>query len=166
VLVPVYRDEADALRVVLVVRGEGGRHGGQLGFPGGKVEEGDGTFLETALRETEEEVGLARPEIEVLAELEPLATRATGYVVHPFLARVPADVVWRPREGEIDAVVTPLVAEVADRTRRRLGRFATPRSPTGIVASCVPVEGHRLWGLTLRMLDDIAPRLLAGEWAV
>ncbi|HET8607997.1 MAG TPA: CoA pyrophosphatase [Gaiellaceae bacterium] len=150
VLVPVYRDEAGELRVVLVVRGAHGVHGGQLGFPGGKAEPGDASLLETALRETEEEVGLARVEIRVLAELEPLDTRATGFRVTAFVARVPADVLWRPRAGEIDGIVTPRVADVAGR----------------LDADSVPVEGHRLWGLTLRLLDLVVPRLSAGEWQV
>lgn len=166
VLVPVYRDEEGELRVVLVVRGAHGLHGGQLGFPGGKAEPGDGSLLETALRETEEEVGLARAEIEVLGELEPLDTRSTGFRVHPFVARVPADVVWRPRAGEIDGVVTPRVADVADPDLRREEELSSPGWPEPRVAECVPVEGRRLWGLTLRLLDGVAPRLLAGEWEV
>lgn len=166
VLVPVYRDERGALRVVLVVRGAHGLHGGQLGFPGGKVEPGDASLLETALRETEEEVGLARAEIRVLAELEPLDTRSTGFRVHAFVARVPADVVWRPRTGEIDGVVTPRLADVVDPALRREEELVFPAWPEPRAAECVPVEGHRLWGLTLRLLDGVAPRLLTGEWEV
>lgn len=166
VIVPVYRDGAGDLRVVLVVRSAHGLHGGQLGFPGGRVEPGDASLLATALRETEEEVGLARAEIELLAQLEPFDTRSTGFRVHPFVARVPADVLWRPRAGEIDGVVTPRVADVADPGRRREEELSFPAWPEPRVAVCVPVEGHRLWGLTLRLLDGVAPRLLAGEWTI
>ncbi|HEY6017434.1 MAG TPA: CoA pyrophosphatase [Gaiellaceae bacterium] len=166
VLVPVYRDERADLRVALVVRGAHGLHGGQLGFPGGKVEPGDGSLVETALRETEEEVGLPRGEVRVLAELEPVDTHSTGFRVHAFVARVPADVLWRPRSGEIDGVVTPRLADVADRAQRREQELWSPGWPEARVAECVPVEGHLLWGLTLRLLDAVAPRLLAGEWDV
>jgi 8-oxo-dGTP pyrophosphatase MutT (NUDIX family) len=73
--------------VVVVVRGAEGVHGGQLGRPGGKREPGDRSLLETALREAGEEIGLERGEVVVVAELEPLETRATGFRVHPLLAR-------------------------------------------------------------------------------
>jgi 8-oxo-dGTP pyrophosphatase MutT (NUDIX family) len=165
VLIPVYRDDYGDLRVVLVVRGRHGVHGGQLGFPGGKVDAGDTSMLETALREANEEVGLDRGAVDVLAELEPVDAR-TGFRVHPFIGRVPPDVEWSPRAGEIEGVVTARVADVADPALRQTGRFVSHFLKTEIVAEFVPVEGHKLWGLTLFMLSPLAPRLLAGEWSV
>lgn len=164
VLVPVFRDGAGDLRVLLVVRGAHGLHGGQLGFPGGKVEPEDGSLLETALREAEEEVGLARSDVEVLAELAAVDSRATGFRVHAFVARVPRDARWRPRAGEIEGVVTARVADVLDPGLRRVADFTVPSRPEPLRAVCVPVETHLLWGLTLRLLDGVGPRLLAGEW--
>jgi 8-oxo-dGTP pyrophosphatase MutT (NUDIX family) len=166
VLVPVYRDAAGEARVVLVVRGPRGVHGGQLGLPGGKAEPGDGSPLETALRETEEEVGLARAEIAVVAELAPVDTRTTGYRVHPFVARVPAHAAWRAREGEIEAVVTPAAAPLLDPAAREVRELLPPSWPGPRGVECVAVEGHVLWGFTLRLLDSVLPRVLAGEWAL
>jgi 8-oxo-dGTP pyrophosphatase MutT (NUDIX family) len=54
VLVPVYRADDGELRLVIVRRGDQGPHGGQLAFPGGKCEPGDGDALATALRDTHE----------------------------------------------------------------------------------------------------------------
>jgi 8-oxo-dGTP pyrophosphatase MutT (NUDIX family) len=70
VLVPVFRDADGELRLVLVVRGEHGVHGGQLGLPGGRAEVGDRSPLDTALREAEEEIGLRRGEVDVVAALD------------------------------------------------------------------------------------------------
>jgi 8-oxo-dGTP pyrophosphatase MutT (NUDIX family) len=150
VLVPLFRDASGELRLVLVVRGERGRHGGQVGLPGGKPEPGDTSLLETALREAEEEVGLGRGDIEVLAELEPIDSRTTGFRVHPFLATVRAPERWRLAAGEIAGVVTPRIADLRDR-----------------VDEGVRLEGGQLlWGLTLRILETVLPRLRAGEWPV
>jgi len=66
VLVPVYRDRAGQLHVVLVVRGEHGRHGGQIALPGGIHDPRDPDLLATALREAEEEIGLERSAVVVL----------------------------------------------------------------------------------------------------
>lgn len=166
VLVPVFRDEAGDLRVLLVVRGAHGLHGGQLGFPGGKVEPEDASLVETALREAEEEVGLARADVEVLAGLDAVDSRATGFRVHAFVARVPADAEWRPRAGEIDGVVTPRLADLVDLSRRSEHAFVVPDRPEPYRAPGVPVEAHVLWGLTLRLVDLAGPRLLAGEWEI
>jgi len=166
VLVPVYRDDHGDLRVVLVVRGTEGIHGGQLALPGGKPEPTDRGLRDTALRETEEEIGLSAGDIEVIAELDPVDTRTTGWRVHPFLARVPATARWRPMPGEITAVVTPLARALADPTRRRTEMLSFPTWPQPRPAECVDVDGHLLWGLTLRLLDTVLPRLLAGEWTV
>ena len=165
VLVPTYRDGEGELRVVLVVRADdGGMHGGQLGLPGGKPEAGDADLRETALREAEEEVGLAPASVDVVAELEPLDTRATGWRVHPFLARIPPDTAWRLAEAEIVGVLTPGVRALADPTSRGLLPFTSLRYPEPLLVDGIDVEGHVLWGMTLRLLDDLIPRLLAGEW--
>lgn len=167
VLVPVFRDGAGELRLVLVVRGERGIHGGQLGLPGGKREPSDASLLETALRETEEEIGLGADEIEVLAPLEPVDARTSGFRVHPFLARISPPARWRPAAGEITAVVTPTVRALAEPSARVERTLSFPTWPESRLVDCVLIEGgHVLWGLTLRLLEPLLPRLLAREWAI
>ena len=167
VLLPVYRDAEDELRVVLVVRADdGGQHGGQLGLPGGKPEPGDADLLATALREAEEEVGLAPAAVEIVAALDPLATRATGWLVHPFLGRVPADTAWRLQETEIVGILTPAARALSDPAARSLLPFSSLRFQEPLLVDGIDVEGHVLWGMTLRLLDTVLPRLLEGEWDV
>jgi 8-oxo-dGTP pyrophosphatase MutT (NUDIX family) len=167
VLLPVYRDVEGELRIVLVVRADdGGMHGGQLGLPGGKPEPGDADLLATALREAEEEVGLPRDTVDVVAELPPLETQRTGWRVHLFLARVPADTPWRLQEAEIVGILTPSARALADPDARSRLPFSSLRFPEPLIVDGIDVDGHVLWGMTLRMLDDALPRLLAGEWDV
>jgi len=167
VLLPVFRDAEHELRVVLVVRADdGGQHGGQLGLPGGKPEPGDADLLATALREAEEEVGLQPDAVDVVAALEPLRTQATGWLVHPFLGRVPADTAWRLQEAEIVGILTPAARMLADRSARALLPFSSLRFREPLLVDGIDVEGNVLWGMTLRLFDDVLPRLLAGEWDV
>lgn len=167
VLVPVFRDLDGEIRIVLVVRADdGGQHGGQLGLPGGKPEPGDADLLATALREAEEEVGLSRGAVEVVAALEPLATQATGWLVHPFLGRVSPDTRWRLQETEIVGILTPAARALADPASRSTLPFSSLRFPEPLLVDGIDVEGHVLWGMTLRLLDDVLPRLLAGAWDV
>jgi 8-oxo-dGTP pyrophosphatase MutT (NUDIX family) len=164
VLVPVFRDEEGRLRIVLIVRTDRGLHGGQLAAPGGKHDAEDASLLATALREAHEEIGLEPDEVEVLAELPTVRSGPTQFEVQPFLGRVPAAHPWRPNEEEVVEVLTPHVDELARPEARREVLFTSARWPEGLLVDGIPVGDRVLWGMTLRILDDLVPRLLAGEW--
>ncbi len=162
----MFRDAEGILRIVLLVRTDRGVHGGQIGLPGGRPEPDDGDFLATALREAEEEIGLPPGRVEVLAALEPLETMATGWRVYPFLGRVPGDLAWRLQPQEVVRLLTPAVEVLGDPTQRRRLPFTSSHFQSPIEVDGIDVDGHVLWGMTLRLLDDLVPRLLAGEWDV
>jgi 8-oxo-dGTP pyrophosphatase MutT (NUDIX family) len=167
VLVPVLRDDAGELRLLLVARfDDGGLHGGQLGLPGGRPEPGDADLLATALREAEEEIGLAPESVEVLADLPPVDTQATGWRVHPFLGRVAWGLEWTLQEREIVGVLTPTLRELADPDARRTLPFTSMRHAQPLLVEGIDLAGYVLWGMTLRLLDQVVPRLLAGEWDI
>lgn len=164
VLVPVYRDRAGELHVVLVVRGEHGRHGGQIAFPGGIRSPGDADLRETALREAEEEIGLERGAVEMLATL-PEVNTSTGYLVTPFLGRLIAEPpAWRRQEREIAEVLSVAVADLARADLRGEETWELPGGPRRV--RFVRLGPHKLWGATYRILDPLIPRLLAGEWSI
>jgi len=88
----------------------------------------------------------------------------TDYEVHPFLARVPSTTQWRPNPDEVAEVLTPAVDELWDPEIRRELLFTSKRWPEGLLVDGIPIGDRVLWGMTLRLLDDVVPRLLAGEW--
>lgn len=164
VLAPVFRDGEGVLRTLLVIRSDHGRHGNQLGFPGGKPEPDDADLLATALREAEEEVGLDPAVVDVLAALPPLETMATGFRVYAFLGLIPADTSWRLDATEIAGVLTPSVELLGNAASRAMLPFRSTHHPGGLLVEGIEVDGHVLWGMTLRLLDLLVPRLLSGEW--
>ena len=164
VLAPVYRDAGGVLRLVLIVRTDHGHHGGQLALPGGRVDPDDESLVATALREAHEEIGLDPSLVRVVAELPPVRSGPTNFDVFPFLGRVPPGLEWVPDPREVVDVLTPSVEELWDPAIRRELLFTNARWPEGLLVDGIPVGDRVLWGMTLRLLDDLVPRLLAGEW--
>lgn len=166
VVVPVFRRGGGELRVLLVRRGEQGPHGGELAFPGGKGEPADPSPLATALRELHEEVGLAPDQVEVLESLPAVDTLVSGYRIFPFLARIQPPAVWCFQTGEIAEVIETAVRDLVRPEVRATGVFQFAGGPDAAPAPFLRVGPYRLWGATLRILDPLLPRLLAGEWPV
>ncbi|HWL74169.1 MAG TPA: CoA pyrophosphatase, partial [Burkholderiaceae bacterium] len=105
IVIPVYRAQDGQLHIVMILRNPGGVHGGQIAFPGGKHDPADDTMLDTALRETHEELGLVIPRSDILAELPTEQTRTTGYRVFPYVARITLPDRWQIAEREIAEIV-------------------------------------------------------------
>jgi 8-oxo-dGTP pyrophosphatase MutT (NUDIX family) len=169
VLIPFYRDADGQLRVVLIRRASRGRHGGQIALPGGNREPSDTSMRATAVREACEELGLDAAQIEVLAALPAQQTATSGYLVWPFVARlhgVSPAYGWRPQPSEVDAVLDVPVAELASADAAGTEEMSFPAWPTPRIVPVRYLRGHLLWGLTLRILDPVLPRALAGEWSL
>jgi 8-oxo-dGTP pyrophosphatase MutT (NUDIX family) len=98
----------DELEVWAIKRPDGLRHhSGEIAFPGGKPDTGDRDLLDTALRETEEELGIARALLSSLGALSPVPTSL--FTLHPFVVAVAEGAVPVPAPAEVAALIrTPL----------------------------------------------------------
>ncbi len=126
VLVPLYRDPAGEVRVILTKRPEHMRkHPGDVVFPGGRMEEGEAP-ARTALREACEEIGLPPEAVSVVGGLSPVTTRDPRSLIVPVVARVarPAELV--PDAAEVEVIIEPKMTDLLDdanwRTSRWFGR--------------------------------------------
>jgi 8-oxo-dGTP pyrophosphatase MutT (NUDIX family) len=126
-------------------------HAGQPAFPGGAADPDDGGPAGTALREAEEEVGLDRASVEVVAELPSLWIPVSGFLVTPVLAwwRRPHPV--RPVDpGEVARVERLPVADLVDPANR-----LRVRHPSGWVGAAFRVRGMLVWGFTAGVLSAL-----------
>jgi 8-oxo-dGTP pyrophosphatase MutT (NUDIX family) len=156
VLVPLYIAAGGKPYAVLTRRrADLRRHAGEISFPGGRHDPDDRDLRETALRETEEEIGLARVDVNVLGELAPVSTFVTGYLIHPFVGLIPASQPWRPSPREVDAVLELPLAELrGSRTRTQMERRGISFETDAYI-----VAEHLIWGATARILDSLYENL-------
>ena len=144
-------------QVLLTRRTDGLRHhGGQVSFPGGRIEAADRDAVAAAIRETGEETGVAPTHIAPLGFLDPLAT-ITGFRILPVVAMVSPDYIALPDPGEVaDVFEVPLAflldpANLATRTLDLRGR------PREVWEYRYP--GQRIWGATASILLNLRERL-------
>jgi 8-oxo-dGTP pyrophosphatase MutT (NUDIX family) len=155
VLVPLYVDDGSLRAVFTKRRDDLPRHAGEISFPGGRYEEGEADLMATALREAEEEIGLARSAVEILGALQPTPTIATGYAIYPFVGLIQLGMTWTPSAREVAEVLELSLKELRDGyQRRRLIRRGLPiRTDTYVVGD------HLIWGATARILSDLFDRI-------
>lgn len=158
VLVPFYRDAANALRVVLIRRVNTGAHAGQIAFPGGKREPGDASMRATAIRETTEEIGLLPDAIEVIESLPVVTTLTTGFDIHPFVARIERPAAWRPQACEVADVIELPVARLAEPAAHALERIDLGGGKATREMPCFRVGDLCIWGATYRILAPLLQR--------
>jgi 8-oxo-dGTP pyrophosphatase MutT (NUDIX family) len=159
VLVPLL-ERAGALHLLYTQRSAGlPTHAGQIAFPGGRHVAGDGSLLATALRETEEEIGIARADVDVLGVLDPIHTFTSNFLITPFVARVPHPYPLRADPREVAEIFTVPLATLGDPATRVEETWT-------IDGHAVPVTAYRLdgrviWGATQRITAALLDLLTA-----
>ena len=131
-------------------------HPGQIAFPGGKIEAEDGGPDGAALREADEEIGLAPGNVELLGRLPPHET-VTGFTVTPVLGRIRRPFAWHPERGEVDEVFAVPLAHVAEPANYMIHQRTWRGAPRSYYV--VPWGPYYIWGATARILRGLAERM-------
>jgi len=154
VLVPLYVRDG-ALRILFTRRTETvEHHRGQISFPGGVEEEADDSAFATAVRETQEELGISPGLVHLLGALTPLTT-ITDFFVEPFVGAIPYPHVLKPAEAEIAEVIDAPVAALLDPRVLETKTLPGREEPTLFYH----YGEHVIWGATARMLKELLDAL-------
>ena len=125
------------------------KHKGEIAFPGGGWETGDATILDTALRETWEEMSIAPDDVTILGELDDIIT-ISDFVVTPYVGSIPGGYDFKPNIEVAEVVEVPLEAILNGRNLRddtRLVNGEVERRAT------YAHDGHLIWGATAMILE-------------
>jgi 8-oxo-dGTP pyrophosphatase MutT (NUDIX family) len=134
-------------------------HAGQVSFPGGKIDPGDASPLDAALRETEEEIGLDRGFVEPVGYLD-LYMTTLGYRIVPTIGRVTPGFTLTPNPAEVDTVFeVPLAFLMAEENHKLHSREWKGMMRT---VYAMPYGERQIWGVTAGILRNLYERVWLG----
>jgi 8-oxo-dGTP pyrophosphatase MutT (NUDIX family) len=152
VLIPLYTDENTRLRVVLTLRTNHIRHAGQISFPGGRCDPGE-SLLETALRETNEEIGIEMANIVIACSLTPLYLYRTDNQITPYVGFLNKEPVLRPNPDEVEEAFTVSLDELV--TERNIRRKEWHLKHASFDVPYWNIHRVPLWGATAMMMSEL-----------
>jgi 8-oxo-dGTP pyrophosphatase MutT (NUDIX family) len=155
VLALFYPNTSGETYLVLILRKTyKGVHSAQVGFPGGKYEDEDKDLMQTAIRETEEEVGVPESMVEVIKTMSPMYIPPSNFMVHPYLAVSESTPNFVKQDDEVEAVIEVRLVDFLAEINN-----ITTRVPTSFnVEVDVPafkLNDHIVWGATAMMLSEL-----------
>jgi 8-oxo-dGTP pyrophosphatase MutT (NUDIX family) len=154
VLIPLFKAGSE-YRILFTKRTDTvDAHKGQISFPGGRIEEEDGSPLETALREADEEIGLSRKDVTVLGQMDDARTVSSNYIVYPFVGLIPY-----PYEFKTSAMEVKELLEVPFQVFLS-GDSAGENTPVVYEGGtyyglAYRHKGEVIWGATARIMQNL-----------
>jgi 8-oxo-dGTP pyrophosphatase MutT (NUDIX family) len=150
VLVPIYEKDGQ-YHILFIKRTElVEKHKGEISFPGGTYEARDKTLLDTALRESAEEISLNPDDVEILGELDDVVSVKTNYLISPFLAFIPY-----PYEFEVDGQEAEEIIEIPVLELMDIGSsHEEVRDRQTVTVHQYDYQGRVIWGATARILAE------------
>lgn len=150
----LYPKDGEVYMVFILRKTYKGVHSNQIGFPGGRYEDVDQNLLHTALRETEEEIGVSATRIQVLKPLTELYIPPSNFLVHPFLGIVEEEPSFKLQESEVEKIIEiPLSICLDDTNLSTQVIEASYARPVEVPA--FNFKGHIVWGATAMILSEV-----------
>jgi len=148
VLVPIYEKEGQ-YHILFIKRTEWvEKHKGEISFPGGAYEAYDGTLLNTALRESAEEISLKPDDVEILGELDDEVSVKTNYIITPFLASIPSPYEFKVDGRETEEIIEAPIQALIDTGSSR----QESRGNKTVTVYHYHYQGRVIWGATAQIL--------------
>jgi 8-oxo-dGTP pyrophosphatase MutT (NUDIX family) len=151
---------ANELHFVLTRRNESLRgHSGQISFPGGKRDPHDLTLIDTARRETCEELGVCGDNLDIIGSLSTIYIPPSNFEVYPIVGALPDIPQFRPNPAEVSEVFSVPLAALLDDDYKQ-SEYRDFQGTTYLIPY-YGFNGHKVWGATAIMLSELEGRLRA-----
>jgi len=161
VMVLFYPDKSNQTNFVLMLRKTyAGVHSAQVGFPGGKFEKEDSDLSATALRETEEEIGVSRKNITVLKKLTQIYIPPSNFFVQPYIGLLDHTPHFIPEPSEVEKLMEIQVKDFLDDSVKSVQTITTSYA-TNLEVPVYLLDNQVVWGATAMMLNEVRVLLKA-----
>jgi 8-oxo-dGTP pyrophosphatase MutT (NUDIX family) len=155
VLALFYPDESEHTKFILILRNTyNGVHSAQVAFPGGKLEKQDKSLLDTALRETSEEVGVAKETIKIIKQVSKVYIPPSNFYVQPFIGITENTPKFKKQDSEVKALIEVDLEHFLDNQSLITQTVATSYS-IEVEVPAFKLNNYVVWGATAMMLSEI-----------
>ena len=132
-----------------------GVHSLQVSFPGGKREDTDTSFEQTALRETEEEVGISPKSIQIIGKLTEVYIPPSRFLVHPFVGVTSTQPIYKPNATEVAEIIECSLSQLLDDDVIKEKDIIVSTTQLKMKTKYFDINGHVVWGATAIMLSEL-----------
>jgi len=152
VLILLYPKEEQTF-FVLIHRGFGGVHSSQISFPGGKFEKTDNDLLQTAIRETEEEIGIEQEKIKIIKKISELYVPPSNFLISPFIGFLENEPKFVPQQDEVAEIIEVSLSDFLninttfDNVKASYNNY--------INVPTYNIQGKIIWGATAMILSEL-----------
>ena len=149
---------ADELNMLLMKRREDkGAHSGQVSFPGGSYEQSDADLRATALREAQEEIGIASADVDILGALTPLYIPVSNFNVYPFVGFSKQRPLYNLSKNEVSYTIEVTLSSLLHADRKTITDVTSPAVPGLIrqVRAYKLEDGTIIWGATAMIISEL-----------
>jgi 8-oxo-dGTP pyrophosphatase MutT (NUDIX family) len=149
VLIPIFIEKGE-YKILFTERSHNvEHHKGQISFPGGVVDKKDKSLLETALRESYEEIGLLSEDVEILGQLDEQCTFTSHFVIHPFVGLIPYPYAFKINRDEVQSLIAIDVRSLTGKKDRVTLDDLTYHG------TVYEYEGYTIWGATASITENL-----------
>ena len=152
ILMLIYPKNHQLYTVFMHRTDHGGKHGGQISFPGGRNETADKSLWHTALRETQEEIGIDTEQITYLGSLSNLFIPVSNYNVTPFLGYMAKLPRFSLNPDEVREIITVPLNSLKNPENK--GFYTFYNGERTINAPCYIFNGYKVWGATAMIISE------------